>query len=228
MVSTNVGMTRGRIGGRSLWFLSIEYITLYGSQLCVTYVINLTLGSTFTKCTNLFPMEIATTCHLAKFTKWQLSSILAQSSLHQILRLVPPKPYWLLIVNRLCCATHNNCKASILGFSLYLGIIHIQCCNNYHLLSDFSSKLQPSTTISHYKIVRMQNVPNFVLAIDMEFTQISIIHDNTRKLIHKKCHQISYRSDIECRMTLITIFNVATVHWLPQIVCVIIRSYTML
>ena len=53
MVSTNVGMTCGRIGDRSLLFLFIEHITLYGSQVCVTNAINLTLRSIYTNSSDI-------------------------------------------------------------------------------------------------------------------------------------------------------------------------------
>ena len=40
----------------------------------------------------------------------------------------------------------------------------------------------------------------------------SIIHDNIRSPIHKKCHQNIYYSDIKYHMTLNIIFNVITLY----------------
>ena len=54
-------------------------------------------------------------------------------------------------------------------------------------------------------------MPNLVSIIGMKLIQISIIHENTCTLTHKKCHYGSYLGDIEYHMTLLsTIFNIMT------------------
>ena len=70
-----------------------------------------------------------------------------------------------------------------------LGIIDLQCCNYCHLLSDFSSKFQSSMTIIfHCKIVRMQNIPNFVSIIgNLDELKVSW-DDSIVNLFMKKCH----------------------------------------
>ena len=52
--------------------------------------------------------------------------------------------------------------------------------------------------IFHYRVARMQNIPNFVSIIGINFIQVLIVHDNACKLIHKK----SYHGDINYHMTL--------------------------
>jgi hypothetical protein len=69
-----------------------------------------------------------------------------------------------------------------------LGIVDFQCCKDYDLLSKLSSIFQSSTTIFHYRKVRMQNIPNFDSKIDMDFIQVLIIHDGTCKPILQKCN----------------------------------------
>ena len=75
----------------------------------------------------------------------------------------------------------------------------------FHLLGDFSSKMQSSMAIFHHINVRKHNIAGFVSIIDMDFIQFSIIRDSTCKLIHKKCHSKSYHNDIKYSLTLTTI-----------------------
>ena len=62
--------------------------------------------------------------------------------------------------------------------------------------------------IFYYSCIRMQNITYFVSIIEMNFTQILIIHDCTCKLIHKKCQWKSYHNVIRKYFTaLSTIFS---------------------
>ena len=47
----------------------------------------------------------------------------------------------------------------------------------------FHSKFQSSMAIDYCMNVRMQNIPKFISFIDIDFIEISIIHDNICKLI---------------------------------------------
>ena len=56
-------------------------------------------------------------------------------------------------------------EATNMGLEIY------KFCKYYHLPSDFSSKFQSTTTIIHYKFVRMQIIPNmreFYLRVEAE------------------------------------------------------------
>ena len=46
----------------------------------------------------------------------------------------------------------------------------------------------------HYRMIRMQNIPSFVLTIGIDFIQSSIVHDTT-------CEHESYDSDINYHTT---------------------------
>jgi hypothetical protein len=48
----------------------------------------------------------------------------------------------------------------------------------------------------------------------MDSNQISTIHDNVCKLIHKKCHYKIYHNDMNYHMTLNKIFSVVNMEWL--------------
>ena len=70
------------------------------------------------------------------------------------------------------------------------------------------SEFQSSVIKFHRGVARMHNIPNFVSTVDMDFTQISNLHDHTSKLIHTKYHLKSYHIGINYRMTLTTICSV--------------------
>ena len=52
-------------------------------------------------------------------------------------------------------------------------------------------------TTFHYIIIKVQKILKFMTIFGMVFNQMSILHDNTCKRIHKKCHQNTYHNDIE-------------------------------
>ena len=87
-----------------------------------------------------------------------------------------------------------------------MGIIELQCCNCYHLVSEISSKFQSFMTILNYMNVRT----NFVSIIDIWMNYKVSWDDNTCKLFHKKCQYKSYHNDIKYHMTLNTIFSVVS------------------
>ena len=65
-----------------------------------------------------------------------------------------------------CSVTNSKCTPNdIIWQPLhdFLGILAMQFCRYYHLLSEFSSKFQSSMTRFHYIHVTMQNISNFVL-----------------------------------------------------------------
>ena len=68
-----------------------------------------------------------------------------------------------------------------------LGITHLQCYDQYHLMSDFSSKFQSSMTIFHFKHVTMQTMPNFV-SIEVRSDDYTCEHVVIRSVIEKSCH----------------------------------------
>ena len=70
----------------------------------------------------------------------------------------------------------------------FWGIIDLQYCNYYHLLSALSSKFQPSMTTFYYKIVRKQNTPNLVSITSMDF-----MHDATKEWANKSWHVIAHQ-----------------------------------
>ena len=88
-------------------------------------------------------------------------------------------------------------------FSWGGGIIDLQHCNDHHLPSDFPSKFQPPMTVFHHKLLTREG------RYFGQWMNSSIIHDNIRSLIHKKCHPENYHIDIKYHMTLNNIiFNV--------------------
>ena len=54
----------------------------------------------------------------------------------------------------------------------------------------------------------MEDIPNFVLIIGMDFIQTSLIHDSTCKVLHNRSHWKSDHNDIKYPLTLNTIFSV--------------------
>ena len=60
-----------------------------------------------------------------------------------------------------------------------------QCCNYYHLLSDFSSKVQSILILFDYKNVKMRNIPNVVSIIGILDELKVSWDDSTCELIHK-------------------------------------------
>jgi hypothetical protein len=95
-----------------------------------------------------------------------------------------------------------------------------QCCNHYHLLSDFPSKFQSSTTVIHYKNVRIHNIPK-VDKLKVNWGE------KIRKLIHEMCHWKTYHNDTKYHMTLIhlmscrvhVVFHSFKLSWAPKLVC---------
>ena len=92
---------------------------------------------------------------------------------------------------------YENLTLYVIPCFLKLNIIDIICSNCCHLVSDFSSKFQSSTTIFHHINVKMLNI----------CTEVSW-DDSICKIIHKKCHWKSYHNVIKCHMTLDTILSV--------------------
>ena len=70
-------------------------------------------------------------------------------------------------------------------------------------------------TTFHYIIIRVQNISNFMTIIGMVFNQMLILHDNTCKRIHKKCHQNTYHNDIKLYHT--TLNTILTVAMFPKL-----------
>ena len=64
--------------------------------------------------------------------------------------------------------------------------------------------------ISHYKNVRMQNIPNFISKIGMHSIQISIIHDILVNSFIRSVTENVYHNDIKHCMALNTMFGIVT------------------
>ena len=118
------------------------------------------------------------------------------------------------------CLAHNNCHPCsvtntkvnltlfVISCKLFSGSIDLQCCKYCQLLSYLSSKFQSSMRTLHHKIVKLQTIPNFLSMIGMDFIQVSIIHNNISKLIHKNCHLKIYHIDTKYHLTMTIMFNV--------------------
>ena len=130
------------------------------------------------------------------------------STNHRTKVLVPPIQFQLscsiLIVNRGIVSPTLNVNPTLFVNSSkkHWGIIGLQCCNYYHLPSDFPSKFQSSMIIVHHKLPTREGR---VLTTRWTHPSYMIVFVNLfiRSVIRKVCH-----SDIKYHMTLIMISSV--------------------
>ena len=96
-------------------------------------------------------------------------------------------PILIILLNTNCrsrySVTNTKCYPNIICHSLYFFFQGIaQCCNYYHLPSNYSFNFGSSMTTFPSQVV-----DNINQGFGQWMTS-SIIHDNIHKLSHKKCH----------------------------------------
>jgi hypothetical protein len=94
----------------------------------------------------------------------------------------------------------NNCKPTLvptLHVNLILfvnpciflgGIIDLWCCDCCHLLSDSFIQIPFVRDNISFESVKISNMPIFFSTVGMDFIEMSIIHDNTCRVVYKKCY----------------------------------------
>ena len=104
-----------------------------------------------------------------------------------------------------CSVTNTKCYPNNICHSLYIfwGIVDLQYCNCYHLLSDFFILL----------LIIVDNISSQVAYKRRQgfgqWMNSSIILDNIYSFIHETCHRKNYPSNIKYLMTLNIISSVA-------------------
>ena len=110
----------------------------------------------------------------------------------------------ILIVNHMCSITNTNANLTLLVIPCYfLGevwIFNIAITVTYYVDFHPNFKNPRQDFITKITKLRFNNWHDLI--------QILVIHDNSCKLIHKKCHYRIYHSDKKCPMKIFTLVSV--------------------